>query len=129
MKIINSTKLLNTDRQVDCPNGGFTSFRMLLEEDGMGFTMTKTVIQPNGPQHWHYKEHLEACYCIEGTGAITNIESGEEFRIAPGILYVLDKYDDHTFEAITPVVLLCVFNPPLKGREVHDAEGSYNAGE
>ena len=43
----------------------------------------------------------------------------------PGIVYVLDKYDDHEFKAFTDVVLICVFSPPLKGSETHQPDGSY----
>jgi L-ectoine synthase len=40
-------------------------------------------------------------------------------------MYALDKHDKHFFKALEPVVLICVFNPPLAGNEVHQADGSY----
>ena len=43
MKVIR-TKALDSSRVVECPNGGFVSNRILLESDGMGYAMTKTVI-------------------------------------------------------------------------------------
>lgn len=125
MKVIRLNELLGTDREVKCPNGGFISNRLLLESDGMGYTMTKTIIPPKGPQHWHYKHHLESCYCIKGFGILTNLANGKSHMIRPDTLYVLDKNDDHTFEAIETTELICVFNPPLTGREVHQADGSY----
>ncbi|NTU49497.1 MAG: ectoine synthase [Desulfobulbaceae bacterium] len=125
MKIISVNDLLNTDREVDCPNGGFKSLRFLLESDGMGYTITKTIIKPRGWQHWHYKNHLESCLCISGTGLIKNLDTGEVHAISPGTMYVLDKHDNHEFKAYDTVVLICVFNPPLKGREVHGTDGSY----
>lgn len=125
MKVIKSKNLRNTDRQVNCPKGGFVSLRILLEKDGMGFTMTETHVPKGEAQHWHYKNHLEACYCVSGYGILTNKKTGEEHDISNGTIYVLDKHDDHTFEAIDDVVLICVFNPPLKGNEVHKKDGSY----
>ncbi len=124
MKIVN-IKELPQERIVDCPKGGFTSNRILLESDGMGFGMTKTVIPVNGKQYWHYKNHLESCYCVSGKGILTNAETGEEFVIEPDVTYVLDKNDPHYFEALEEVVLICAFNPPLKGGEVHGEDGSY----
>jgi len=63
MKIINLLDIINTDREVHCPNGGFVSYRYLLKSDNMGFGLHKTVI-PEGPaQRWHYKHHKEACCC------------------------------------------------------------------
>lgn len=127
MKIINSPDLMFTDREVHCPKGGFISYRMLLEDDGMGYTMTRTIIPPNGPQKWHYKNHLESCYCVSGRGVLKDVASDEEHMILPGMVYVLDKNDEHIFEALETVELICVFNPPLKGREVHKEDGSYEA--
>jgi len=124
MKIVKISEL-SAERIVDCPKGGFTSNRILLESDGMGFGMTKTVIPVNGKQFWHYKNHLESCYCVSGKGILTNAETGEEFTIEPDVTYVLDKNDPHYFEAIEEVVLICAFNPPLKGDEVHGEDGSY----
>jgi len=125
MKIVKISDIKGTEREVHCPKGGFVSNRILLEQDGMGYGMTKTVIPPNGPQHWHYKNHLESCYCVSGRGILTNLATGEKHNIEPDTTYVLDKHDDHTFEALETVTLICAFNPPLTGREVHQADGSY----
>lgn len=112
---------------VDCPRGGFTSIRYLVESDCMGFSLHETTIHPfQGPQRWHYKNHLEACYCVSGCGLLRSA-SGKKWIISPGMIYALDKHDEHWFEVIgtTPVVLVCVFNPPVKGMEVHHEDGSY----
>ena len=126
MKIVKIEDIKNTDREVKCPNGGFVSNRILLESDGMGYGMTKTVIPPNGKQRWHYKNHLESCYCIEGRGELTNIETGDVHHIESDVTYILDNNDDHYFEAFETVTLICVFNPPLTGQEVHQKDGSYS---
>ncbi len=125
MKVVNVKDLYNTDREVDCPNGGFKSLRFLLESDGMGYTMTMTKIPVGPTQYWHYKNHLETCLCIEGYGLLTNLATGTTHHIRPGIAYALDKHDKHAFQAMEPTTLICVFNPPLKGREVHKDDGSY----
>jgi L-ectoine synthase len=130
MKIVKIGDIKNTDRDVKCPHGGFSSYRVLLEKDNMGFSLHKTVIPKNGWQHWHYKNHLEACYCIKGVGQIKSLEDplGTVHEISPDTIYVLDKHDDHMFRALTDeVVLISVFNPPVKGDEVHDKDGSYKS--
>lgn len=125
MKVIRDQDVRGTEREVHCPQGGFVSFRYLLAKDGMGFSVHRTEIPEGGPQHWHYKEHLEACYCISGTGWLLNLKTREMFYIKPGVLYALDKHDGHTFQALEPVVLLSIFNPPVTGTEVHQPDGSY----
>ena len=127
MKIIDTEKLRGTDRDVRCPHGGFVSLRPLLESDGCGFTATRTIIPKGDPQFWHYKNHIEACYCLKGEGELTDVSSGEKHHIKEGVWYVLDKNDPHEFQALTnSVELLCVFNPPLKGKETHKEDGSYD---
>jgi L-ectoine synthase len=125
MKIISIYKLAGTRREVHCPHGGFISTRFLLESDGMGFTVTRTFIPKGDPQYWHYKNHLEACLCIKGHGKLQDVKTLKVYDIKPGIMYALDKNDAHFFQALKDTVLICVFNPPLKGREVHGKDGSY----
>lgn len=102
---------------------GGVSFRAVTSGDNVGFGMNKTVIPKGGPHRWCYKNHLEACYCVKGRGVL---RSGEfEVLITPDMVYVLDKHDDHTFEALEDTVLISIFNPPLKGNETHDENGNY----
>jgi L-ectoine synthase len=92
----------------------------------MGYSLTRTVVPKNGKQFWHYKNHLETCYCVSGLGILTNTLTNEIYYITSGKAYVLDLHDPHTFEAIDDEVeLICVFNPPLKGNEIHKKDGSY----
>ena len=125
MKVIRTDELPQ-ERIVNCPKGGFTSNRILLNSDGMGYTMTKTIVNV-GIHHWHYKNHLESCYCVSGYGILTNKATGESYQIVPDSTYVLDNHEEHIFEAKTDVVLICVFNPPLTGREVHGEDNSYSS--
>jgi L-ectoine synthase len=124
MKVINY-KDLPDSRRVKFHAG--VSNRILLESDGMGFSLTRTVIQPEaGKVFQHYKNHHESCTCIVGYGVLTCARTGKEYGITPGVTYVLDEHDPHYFQAIEETVLICVFNPPLKGTEVHRADGSYS---
>jgi len=125
MKVINLSELPE-NRKVKFHAG--VSNRILLEEDNMGYTLTKTVISPDaGKVFQHYKNHLESCYCVSGDATLTNSKTGEEFHITSDVTYILDNNDPHYFEARKETILICVFNPPLKGNEVHDADGSYES--
>lgn len=123
MRVINVNNLANTERDVQF-NEGY-SIRPVLEIDGMGFSVHKTMIRKGTIGHWHYKNHLESCYCISGKGILTSLDTGEKYEITPDVIYSLDNHDNHTFEAITDVVLISIFNPPVKGTETHKKDGSY----
>ncbi len=101
------------------------SVRMLLAEDKMGFSFHITTIYADTETPMHYQQHLESVYCISGKGEIKNLADGKVYPIQPGTLYVLDKHDKHILYAHEELSLACVFNPPLTGKEVHNAEGSY----
>lgn len=129
MKVISGAELEAMNRVMEFTPGGFFSHRFLLAEDGMGFTVTRTVVPANGPQRWHYPEHLEACYCVAGEGELVNVSTGERHVIKPDTLYAVDNHDEHTFEAIGgPVTLICVFTPALRGNEAHKDGHDYSVG-
>lgn len=127
MKVIAGDDLAGMGRVMEFTPGGFFSHRFLLEKDGMGYTVTRTVIPADGPQRWHYPNHLEACYCVAGEGELVDTTTGERHAIRPDTLYALDNHDEHTFEAIGgPVTLICVFSPALRGDEAHKNGHTYN---
>ncbi len=124
MKIVKLNDLKGTEREVVSP-AGWTSNRLLLKADGMGFSVHETVFPAGLEFSMWYKHHVEAVYCTTGTGTLTNLETGEEHRIEPGTLYALDGHERHVLKAETEMHFVCVFNPPVTGREIHDADGAY----
>lgn len=72
-----------------------------------------------------YKHHFEAVYCYSGKGSLTDLETDTTYTIEPGTLYALDKHDRHILRAETELRLICAFNPPVTGREIHDEDGAY----
>ncbi|MBD2845661.1 ectoine synthase [Paenibacillus sp. IB182496] len=114
--------ILNTKDDVDTPT--WNARRLLLKQDNMGFSLHDTVIKEGTETYIWYKNHVEAVYCIEGEGEIEVI-GGETYPLRPGTLYALDGHEKHWLRAKKQLRMVCVFNPPLTGREVHDEEGVY----
>lgn len=98
--------------------------RLLLKKDGMGFSLHDTLIKAGTETLIWYRHHVEAVYCIEGEGEIEVI-GGQTYPIRPGTLYALDGHEKHLLRAESQLRMVCVFNPPLTGTEVHDEEGVY----
>ncbi|MCL5042559.1 MAG: ectoine synthase [Gammaproteobacteria bacterium] len=116
----------NSDRRVTAENGNWESVRMLLKDDNMGFSFHITTIFAGTETHIHYKNHLESVYCMSGNGEIKTLSDGKVYQIQPGTLYILDKHDEHMlYGGSEDMKMACVFNPPLSGKEVHDADGVY----
>ncbi len=116
-------EVVGTDDDVSAE--GWTSRRLLLAHHGMGFSLHDTLIHAGAELDMWYRHHLEAVYCVEGEGELECRETGRRWPIAPGTVYALDKHDKHTLRARTQLRMICAFNPPVTGREVHDADGAY----
>ncbi|MEZ5498290.1 MAG: ectoine synthase [Steroidobacteraceae bacterium] len=112
-----------SERRVD--SSGWSSVRLILRGDNMGFSFHITTIEPGAQLPMHYRHHLESVYCISGMGSIEDLDGKTTHPITAGTLYALDRNDRHVLRAKTEMVMACVFNPPLSGKEVHDASGAY----
>ncbi|WP_068638884.1 ectoine synthase [Thauera butanivorans] len=117
--------ILGTAADVD--TDGWTSRRLIYKQDGMGYSVNDTIIKAGAELEMEYRNHLETVYCIEGEGEITDLATGLTHSIRPGTLYALNDHDRHILRANkgVPMRMVCVFNPPLSGREVHDESGAY----
>lgn len=113
------------DTELDVRAETWRSRRLLLAKDGMGFSLHDTVLYAGTVTEMHYQNHLEAVYCIEGHAEITDAATGQTTELRPGTVYALDQHDKHTLRVIDDFRCVCVFNPPVTGREVHDEHGVY----
>jgi len=118
-------KIVESERGRVVSDAEWSSVRMLLADDGMGFSFHVTFLNPGSEHTFEYKNHFESVYCMSGTGSITDHATGETHEIRPGVMYALDAHDRHTLRAEEELVMACVFNPPVTGREVHREDGSY----
>lgn len=101
------------------------SCRLLLKNDNVGFSFHITTLYAGTETQMHYQNHFESVYVISGEGELENRDDGKIYPLKPGTMYLLDKHDRHTVRAHKDIVCACVFNPPLNGKEIHDASGAY----
>ncbi|MFJ8623338.1 ectoine synthase [Kitasatospora sp. NPDC093550] len=103
--------------------GNGLSRRFLLESDGLGYSLTDTVVNAGTKSRLEYRNHLEACYCIAGSGEVIDMD-GNSHPITPGRMYALDQHDAHYLVASPheDLRLVCVFSPALRGDEVHQLD-------
>lgn len=113
----------NSDRDVQTPN--WRSKRLVLAAENVGFSMHETVAYAGTVNDFWYANHIEAVLIIEGEGQLIDRENGCSYQLTPGVLYLLDGHEHHRVLPETDIRAVCVFNPPLKGREVHNEDGAY----
>ena len=114
-----------SSRRVVDPKGNWDSVRLLLKDDNMGFSFHITTIYAGADFQMHYQNHFESVYCLSGEGEVETLDDGNKYPIKPGTVYLLDKHDKHVLRAFSEMKMACVFNPPVTGHEVHNAEGAY----
>ncbi|MDT9599094.1 ectoine synthase [Sphingosinicella rhizophila] len=125
MIIRNLADVRASDRNIK--GNGWESARLLLQDDGMGFSFHLTTLYAGEEIKMHYKNHLESVFILKGEGTIEDLGTGLTHELRPGILYVLNEHDRHVVRPKTNILTACVFNPPVTGKEVHDESGSYPA--
>ncbi len=108
----------------DAHGDKWRSLRLLHKEDGMGVTLTDTILEEGFEMVLWQKNHLEAIYCLEGEGTVEELDSGTIHEIGPGTFFAMNEHDRHRIRSKTRMRVVATFTPPLTGDEVHDADGS-----
>jgi L-ectoine synthase len=116
-------EITGTDRDVSA--GAWRSKRIILADDGVGFSFHETTIKADSVSEFHYEYHVEAVWVTEGNGTLTNLETGQCHPLGPGSMYLLNGHERHRINCDEQLRMPCVFNPPVTGREVHDENGAY----
>ncbi|MEU7633071.1 ectoine synthase [Nocardia sp. NPDC049220] len=114
-----------TDTERDVAGQGWRSKRIVLGGDGVGFSFHETTIEAGTVHEFHYRYHVEAVWLVEGEGTLTDLDNGATYELAPGSMYLLDGHERHRLEVRSTMRMMCVFNPPVTGQEVHDSDGVY----
>ncbi|MBU5594732.1 ectoine synthase [Amphibacillus sp. MSJ-3] len=123
MKVVSLDDVLGTEHEVD--GGNWISRRLIMKKDKMGYSINDTIIKAGTETHIWYQNHLESVYCIEGEGEVITLSDHKIWTIKANQLYALDQHDEHLLRAKTDMRMICVFNPPLSGLEIHDENGVY----
>ena len=121
-------EIVGTQFDVTAPEKQWQSRRLLLKNDQVGFSLHDTIIYANTETPIWYKHHLEVVYCIEGEGEVEVLSpEPQTYQIFPGTVYVLNQHENHILRARTQMRIICVFDPPCTGTEVHGEDGAYPA--
>ena len=123
MIVRTTNEITGTEREVADPKGNWVSKRIVLGGDGVGFSFHETTIKAGSVNEFHYANHIEAVWLVEGEGTLLDRETGQTYPLAAGSMYLLNGHERHTVTAETQMRMLCVFNPPVVGTEVHDENG------
>ncbi|BBG05072.1 MULTISPECIES: ectoine synthase [Pseudonocardia] len=118
-------EITGTERDVESENGQWRSKRIVLADDKIGFSVHETTLQPGTINDFWYANHIEAVFITEGEGEIYDKDNDVTYPLKPGSIYVLNGNERHQLRPKTQIKCVCVFNPPVTGREVHDENGVY----
>lgn len=114
-------------RELTVAGGSARSVRILLQDDGVGFTLCDVRAAAGTETVLWYKHHWEANLILQGEGDVSDLTTGERWDLAPGTIYMVGPADRHRVAARSDLHLISIFNPPLVGHEQHDGEGTLPA--
>ncbi|ONM49851.1 ectoine synthase [Nocardia donostiensis] len=104
-------EITGTDRQIDSDH--WTSKRIVLSDDNVGFSYHETTVAAGTRTPLHYPDYIEAVWLIEGHGQLLDRDNNTTYPLAPGTMYLLDKHERHTIIAETQLRMYCVFAPAV----------------
>jgi L-ectoine synthase len=110
--------VVGTER--DVAGNGWKSRRVILARDGLKYSVHETILDAHVTLRFKYTAHRETVYCIDGSGLVQNVTTGETWKFRPGSIYSVGIGDDHVVKTETKMKLLCIFDPPLESNEEAD---------
>ena len=122
MLIRTMTELESQGRVISISHGKSSAVRLLTKSDGVGFSVSEARASAGESSDLWYKNHWEANYIRSGRGVLEDRDTGEQWPLAPGVVYCVGPADRHrvTRNAGEWMRIISVFNPPLLGEETHD---------
>ena len=127
MLIRTMTELESEGRVISISDGKSSAVRLLTKSDGVGFSVSEARASAGASSDLWYKHHWEANFVRSGRGVLEDRGTGEQWPLAPGVVYCVGPGDRHrvTREPGEGMRIISVFNPPLVGEETHDEDGAY----
>ena len=122
--VVSADALRDAGHERVVANGEASTLRMLTQHDQVGFSLSDVQLEEGARADLWYKHHWEANLIIGGRGRVADRESGQEWPLSFGTMYLVGPRDRHVLAAETDMHILSVFCPPLSGDEEHDADGA-----
>jgi len=113
--------------EMSAASGQARTLRMLTKADDLGFGFSDVHLVAGSEATLWYKHHWEANHIMSGTGAVTDLTTGQAWALAPSVGYNVGPKDRHRLRADTDMHLVSIFCPPLVGNEQHDQDGALAA--
>lgn len=104
--------------------GQARTLRMLTKADGVGFSFSDVHFAKGAEATLWYKHHWEANHILSGAGEVTDLTTGQTWKLEPGMAYNVGPRDRHRVRAHSDLHYVSVFCPPLMGTEQHDEDGA-----
>lgn len=127
MFVKRADEMRRAGQEMVAAGGRARTIRMLTKSDNVGFGFSDVHFSQGAEAVLWYKHHWEANHIVSGNGEVTDLTSGETWKLEPSFSYSVGPKDRHRIRAHSDIHLVSVFCPPLAGTEQHDADGALTA--
>jgi L-ectoine synthase len=90
-----------TGTERDVHGEGWRSRRLLLADDGIGYSLHETTLDAGIELRFEYRNHRETVYCLEGEGSVEDVASGRRTVLRPGSMYSAGIGEPHVVRTDT----------------------------
>jgi L-ectoine synthase len=118
-----SDEMRTAGKEMVVANGQARAIRMLTRADDVGFGFSDVHLSAGADARLWYKHHWEANHILSGTGEVSDLSTGQSWKLEPGMAYNVGPKDRHRVRARTDIHLVSIFCPPLSDDEQHDVDG------
>ena len=88
-------------KEMTVANGQARTLRMLTKADDVGFGFSDVHFAAGAETTLWYKHHWEANHIVSGTGVVTDLTTGQSWKLEPGVSYNVGPKDRHQLRADT----------------------------
>ena len=85
MIVRTTTEITDTDRDITSEDGNWRSKRIVLGGDRVGFSFHETTIKAGSVNEFHYANHVEAVWLVEGTRQADRPRQRQGIRSRTGV--------------------------------------------
>ena len=124
MFVKRADEMRSAGKEMVAANGQARTIRMLTKADDIGFGLSDVRIAAGAEATLWYKHHWEANHIISDGGEVSDLTTGQTWKLEPSISYNVGPKDRHRVRAHSDLHLVSVFCPPLVGNEQHDKDGA-----
>lgn len=123
MFVKRANEMGRSGKEMIVASGQARALWMLTKADGIGFGLSDVYLAAGAEAPFWSQHDWEANHILSGTGEVTDLGTGQTWKVEPSMAYNAGPEDRYKLRALTDLHLLTMSCPPRLGIEQHTKDG------